>query len=108
MQTAKRHARNDMTLFLFEATDRATIAREQAALFPLRLALARMGRGCAHHLQENCSAHAPLRAAWFAQAQRNFQAWLDGGGFSQYDRAGVVNAGPSSTTDAQQDKTCID
>jgi hypothetical protein len=66
------------------ADDRKTIAREHSALFPTRMALARWTSGM--HEPHLCSSEAvPLRSAWFAQAQRNFQAWLDHGGFTQYD-----------------------
>ncbi|MFL6676007.1 MAG: hypothetical protein ACJ8LG_22280 [Massilia sp.] len=66
--------------------DRTTIAREQSALFPARLAMARWASGGdLPHLGGN--ARLSLRAAWFAQAERNFQCWLDRGGFTQYDEA---------------------
>lgn len=66
--------------------DRTTIAREQSALFPAQLAMARWVSG--GDLPDlNGNARLSLRAAWYAQAQRNFQAWLDRGGFTQYDEA---------------------
>jgi hypothetical protein len=62
--------------------ERRDQAREQSAIFPTRLALARWMSG-----DEPVShfSHPPLRAAWLAKAQRDFQAWLDGGGFVQHD-----------------------
>lgn len=66
------------------ALDRATIVREQSALFPTRLALARWSMGGDFpHLHSG--AKLPLRAAWYGQATRNFQEWLESGGFAQYD-----------------------
>jgi hypothetical protein len=66
------------------AVDRTTMAREQSALFPTRLAMARWASGGdLPPLHGNASQ--PLRAAYYAQAQRDFQAWLDRGGFTQYD-----------------------
>jgi hypothetical protein len=65
------------------AVDRTMIAREQSALFPTRLAMARWASGDLLPLHGNASQ--PLRAAYYAQAQRDFQAWLDRGGFTQYD-----------------------
>ncbi len=65
------------------ATNRdARVACEHAALFPTRLALARWTRGgdIPHVF---ASGNQPLRAAWYAQAQRGFQGWLDAGGFHQ-------------------------
>jgi hypothetical protein len=62
---------------------RKAIAREHSALFPTKLALARWAGGVDPHACS--SSRLPLRAAWYAQAQRNFQAWLDEGGFTQYD-----------------------
>lgn len=65
--------------------DRKNLALEQSALFPTRLAIARWTSGAEpfrmHH------ANPPLRAAWLAKAQRDFQAWLDAGGFVQHDEA---------------------
>ena len=63
---------------------RLSLARSESTLFPTRLALARWtAGGDLPHLYGN--SNAPLRAAWLNQAQRNFQAWLDGGGFAQHD-----------------------
>jgi hypothetical protein len=63
--------------------ERTNNACEQSALFPTRLALARWMSGSElpylHH------SHPPLRAAWLAKAQRDFQSWLDRGGFVQHD-----------------------
>lgn len=66
-----------------DAEDRKRIAREHSALFPTRLALARWtSSNEPHHLHD----HLPLRAAWLARAQRDFQSWLDRGGFTQHDK----------------------
>ena len=63
---------------------RLSLARSQCARFPTRLALARWTRGGnTPHLQG--PAKLPLRAAWFDRAQRDFQAWLEQGGFVQHD-----------------------
>lgn len=65
---------------------RLALARAQCAQFPTRLALARWtGGGNVPHLHGH--ANPPLRAAWFARAQREFQSWLEHGGFVQYDDA---------------------
>ena len=65
---------------------RLSLARSQCAQFPTRLALARWTcGGNTPHLQ--ATAKAPLRAAWFDCAQRDFQAWLEQGGFVQHDEA---------------------
>ena len=63
--------------------ERHQIARFHAAMFPTRLALSRWQHG-GHipHLHYGAPA---LRAAWYATARRDFQAWLDRGGFSQYE-----------------------
>ena len=63
---------------------RLSLARSQCAQFPTRLALARWtSGGNVAHLPGH--AHPPLRAAWFARAQRDFQAWLENGGFAQHE-----------------------
>lgn len=67
-------------------------AREQSAIFPTRLALARWMSGAEPSLHHS---HPPLRAAWLAKAQRDFQAWLDDGGFVQHDDAEAAHDKPS-------------
>ena len=63
---------------------RLALARSQCAQFPTRLALARWTHGGnVPHLHG--SANPLLRAAWFARAQRDFQAWLENGGFVQHE-----------------------
>jgi len=70
---------------------RLSLARAHTALFPTRLALARWtAGGNLPHLAG--SATPPLRAAWFACAQRDFQAWLEHGGFVQYDDLAAADA----------------
>lgn len=73
-----------------DPAERRQIASTHAALFPTRLALSRWQHG-GHipHLHHGGASHATpaLRAAWYAAARRDFQAWLDRGGFSQYEEA---------------------
>ena len=60
----------------------AKVAPDQAALFPTRLALARWTQGGdIPHLfaADVCTP----RALWYAQAQRDFQSWLEAGGLQQ-------------------------
>jgi hypothetical protein len=66
------------------AADRTMSAREQSVLFHARLALARWTSGSEQPLLPSNVGRTP-RAAWYADAQRNFQAWLDCGGFTQHD-----------------------
>ena len=69
---------------------RLSLARSQCAQFPTRLALARWTcGGNVPHLNSN--ANPPLRAAWFARAQRDFQSWLEQGGFVQHEEAVLDN-----------------
>ena len=57
-----------------------TVAQIHATLFPARLALARwMYGGDTPHVH-SCTHHI-ARAGWYDQAQDQFQAWLDAGGF---------------------------
>ena len=78
--------------------ERRQLARHHAALFPTRLALARWRHG-GHipHLHLGGASHATpaLRAAWYATARRDFQAWLDRGGFSQHEEAPVLRPPPA-------------
>lgn len=83
---------------LSEAVDpaeRAEIARFHAALFPTRLALSRWQHGGdIPHLRHGEASHAApaLRAAWYAAARRDFQAWLDLGGFVQHEEASAPSS----------------
>ena len=75
--------------------ERRQTARFHAALFPTRLALARWQHG--GHLPHLHGGEPALRAAWFATARRDFQAWLDRGGFSQHDDALLLDACPDDS-----------
>ncbi len=91
----------DASLTQPTASDRKKLAREQTALFPTRLALARWTRGGdVPHVFGHSSQ--VLKAAWYAQAERNFQAWLDHGGFAQHDPKPVV-VQPAVTKPVQDD-----
>ena len=56
-------------------------AAEYVAVFPTRLALARWMRGGDTPHVASSTRDVPMRAAWYAQAQSQFQAWLEDGGF---------------------------
>jgi hypothetical protein len=55
-------------------------AAEYVAIFPTRLALARWMRGGDIPHVFSSTRNVSLRAAWYAQAQRDFQSWLEDGG----------------------------
>jgi hypothetical protein len=60
----------------------ASVAQAYSALFPTRLALARwMYGGDTPHVH-SCTHHM-ARASWYDQAQQQFQAWIDAGGFHE-------------------------
>ena len=65
------------------------IALEQSALYAANLAIARWINNSSADpaLRTPASDPASARAAWYAQAQQNFQEWLARGGFAQYDCA---------------------
>jgi hypothetical protein len=69
-----------------QAETHAQAALEQSALYAARLAIARWISSSGNAL---AAADEPgpsmTQAAWFAEAQRNFQEWLARGGFAQYD-----------------------
>jgi len=56
-------------------------AADYVAAFPTRLALARWTRGGDIPHVYSPPRNVPVRAAWYAQAQSDFQAWLEKGGF---------------------------
>jgi len=75
------------------------VAQEFAAIFPTRLALARWTRG-GDIPHVHCFEHRlPMRAGWYEQAQRQFQSWLEAGGFHQSGLdsidSGIVEAPPT-------------
>ena len=63
--------------------ERRQMASMHAALFPTQLALARWQHG--GHVPPLQGHEHGSRAAWFATARNDFQAWLDCGGFVQHD-----------------------
>jgi hypothetical protein len=74
------------------AVDRSIIMREQSALFSTRLALARWtGGGDIPHLRGAAIGN-PVRAGWYVRASRDFQEWIEGGGFAQHDEAQPAGA----------------
>jgi len=62
---------------------RQRLARDHAALFPARLALARWRGVCTSSAQQ--TEPLPGRAAWFDRIQREHQTWLECGGFAQHE-----------------------
>ena len=82
MQIEKKYSYS--TLPSFTATSRGTtVAQTHVSLFPTRLALARWTRGGDIPHVHASERNMPMRAAWFAQAERHFLAWLESGGFHQ-------------------------
>lgn len=76
---------------------RLSLARSHTVMFPTRMAFARWTRGGnVPHL--NGRTNAPPRAAWFSRAERDFQAWLEAGGFVQHDD-GIVLPQPVESDD---------
>jgi hypothetical protein len=60
-------------------------AAEYIAAFPTRLALARWTRGGDIPHVFSSTGDVPTRAAWYAEAQRQFQTWLEDGGFHGFE-----------------------
>ncbi len=93
MQAVNSMPHNDAQPTLASASIQAarlSLARAQCAQFPARLALARWTQGGdLPHLRGQVTL--PMRAAWFSRAQRDFQAWLEQGGFVQHDIAVLAN-----------------
>jgi hypothetical protein len=82
VQIEKKQTHSTPSSFAAKSSD-TRVAQEYAAIFPTRLALARWTRG-GDIPHVHCFEHQlPMRAAWYEQAQRRFQAWLETGGFHQ-------------------------
>lgn len=80
----KKSQADSSSLFPPAASCDGEVARAHAALFPAQLALARwMYGGDTPHVH-SCTHHI-ARATWYDQAQEQFQAWLDAGGFHLSD-----------------------
>jgi hypothetical protein len=78
------------------------VAQEYAATFLTQLALARWTRG-GDIPHVHCFDHQlPMRTAWYEQAQRLFQAWLEAGGLHQPEPGSadsdVAEARPQGST----------
>jgi hypothetical protein len=57
------------------------MADDYVAMFPTRLALARWMQGGDIPHVFSSTRDVPVRAAWYDQAQLDFQSWLEHGGF---------------------------
>jgi len=69
----------------------APVAHAHSALFPAQMALARwMYGGDVPH--DFACTRSIGRAAWYAEAQGQFQAWLDAGGFHHPELDGTDSA----------------
>jgi hypothetical protein len=92
---------NQSTLSSSSAKSSGTmVAQEYAAIFPTRLALARWTRG-GDIPHVHCFEHQlPMRAAWYEQAQRRFQAWLESGGFHQPEPGSLDSVIPETPQQA--------
>jgi hypothetical protein len=87
-----------------QAEAHSLIALEQSALYAARLAIARWINSSADPaMLVAVPDPAASRAAWYAQAQHNFQEWLGRGGFAQYDIACAAPADPPASSAS----TCI-
>jgi hypothetical protein len=88
VQIEKKQNHSTPSSFAAKSSD-TKVAQEYAAIFPTRLALARWTRG-GDIPHVHCFEHQlPMRAAWYEQAQRRFQAWLETGGFHQAEPDGL-------------------
>ncbi|MDN4035721.1 hypothetical protein [Massilia sp. YIM B02443] len=64
---------------------RQRLAKDHAALFPTRLALARWRGGSIPSAPAPQCEPQPRRSAWFDRIQREHQMWLECGGFAQHE-----------------------
>lgn len=92
-----------------------TVAHYHMSLFPTRMALARWAEGGDMPHVLGTERNMPMRAAWYAQAQDDFQAWLTNGGFRQAEAAGGGGgaglddrpASPASAQDKANDQATL-
>jgi hypothetical protein len=98
---------NHSTPSSFAAKSSGTkVAQEYAATFTTRLALARWTRG-GDIPHVHCFEHQlPMRAAWYEQAQRRFQAWLEAGGFHEPE-PGCLDSVIAETTQQAAENTLL-
>jgi hypothetical protein len=76
----KKYCNSTLSAFAAISCD-TTVDQHQASLLQTRMALARWMRGGDIPHVHASERHMPMRATWYAQAQRQFQDWLDAGGF---------------------------
>jgi hypothetical protein len=95
MTTDKHCGQYDETTEFSGSSAEALFALQQSARYAAQLAIARwINPSTCSPLPFAQPAPAMARAAWYAQAQQNFQEWLGHGGFAQYDHPCLERASP--------------
>ena len=86
MTTENYFCQDDQMSDLFSLAEAHSLsALEQSARYAAQLAIARWINASAISTMPLVAPAPAARAAWYAQAQQNFQEWLCRGGFAQYD-----------------------
>jgi hypothetical protein len=86
MTTDNYFCQDDQMSDLFSLAEAHSLsALEQSARYAAQLAIARWINASAISTMPLVAPAPAARAAWYAQAQQNFQEWLGSGGFAQYD-----------------------
>jgi hypothetical protein len=105
VQIKKKQTRSTPSSFAAKSSG-TKVAQEYAATFTTRLALARWTRG-GDIPHVHCFEHQlPMRAAWYEQAQRRFQAWLEAGGFHEPE-SGCLDSVIAETTQQADENTLL-
>jgi hypothetical protein len=95
----------DARALLYQPSVRAAVVEEQVALLATRLAMARWTSGNAAPFPPDGHAVQPFRAAFFAQAQDQFFAWIERGGvWAPEDTMGSVPGGEPVACDLREDR----
>jgi hypothetical protein len=84
----KKYCSSTLPAFAAISCD-TTVDQHHASLFETRMALARWMRGGDIPHVHASERNMPMRATWYAQAQRQFQDWLDAGGFHHPNDEGL-------------------
>jgi hypothetical protein len=101
VQIEKKQNHSPLSLLAAKSSG-SKVAQEYAAIFTTRLALARWTRG-GDIPHVHCFEHQlPMRAGWYEQAQRDFQAWLEMGGFHRPEPGSLDGVSANASRHGEQ------
>jgi len=96
----------DASSLLYQPALRTAVVQEQVALLATRLAVARWTSGTAAPVPAQGHDAPPFRAAFYAQAQADFFAWIEHGGVWEAEHSMAPENGGSVASCSERDGDC--